>query len=173
MKFQKYFLFLIIACSLVALAHASEVYKYNVPKGALHSSGSAEVKDLEIDKKFVLNIKFQLKKKALVPIDDEKLKGETDYELPIDFKTERGYQDLEALKVIDLEEAHLKFVKRENYLNYPNAYFFEVHPKNGRSVVNVIYHPDHNSIGWVRIDIFLIINKLGIDKYKITLESLQ
>lgn len=166
-KIYSQFFLLIFSFNL----YASSIAKYSVEPGALHTGGSAIVENLKNDSKFVVNIKYQLKKKVYVPVDDEKLKGETDYELPIEFKTERGYQELEALKTIEVEEAILKFVKRADFGKLKQAYYFQVLPKNGKSKVDVIYHPTLPGVGWGQIDIFIIIKKLGIDHYQVTLRS--
>ncbi len=157
---------------LSPIIFANTIVKYNVDPGVLHTGGSAIVENLKHDSKFLVNIKYQLKKKIYVPIEDEKLKGETDYELPMEYQTERGYQELEALKKIEIDDAFLYFTKRADYKNLKNAYFFQVHPKNGKSKVHVVYHPNLPGVGWAQIDIFIIIKKLGIDHYQVTLKSL-
>lgn len=150
----------------------SSIAKYSVEPGALHTGGSAVVENLSHPSKFIVNLKYQLKKKIYVPIDDEKLKGEIDYELPIEFKNERGYQELEVLKHIELDEAILNFEKKADFGKLKNAYYFQVLPKNGKSKVDVIYHPSLPGVGWGKIDIFIIIKKLGIDHYQVTLKAL-
>lgn len=163
----------IVSCLFSSIIIASSIAQYSVDPGTLHTGGSAEVQNLTHESKFVVHLKYLLKKKFYVPIDDEKLKGEIDYELPIEFKTERGYQELEALKVIELEKAHLKFIKRLDFKNYKKAYQFQVVPKNGKSIVDVVYHPAIPGVGWGKIDILIMINKLGIDHYQITLRALK
>ena len=162
---------IILFSFLITNSFANSIANYSADPGALHTGGSAQVQNLEHDSKFIVHLIYQLKKKFYVPVDDEKLKGEIDYELPIEFKTERGYLELEALKTIELEKAQLKFIKRLDFGKYKNAYQFQIIPKNEKSLIEVIYHPAIPGVGWGKIDILIMINKLGIDHYQIILRA--
>ncbi len=96
---------------------------------------------------------FDVKKKEFVPVPGKLLRGSTIMEFPNEFRTEKGYKNLEKKKNISIHKANLRFLKRANVGNLKAAYFFEVLPTNKKSRIKIIYHPKLPSVGWLKVDI--------------------
>ena len=57
-------------------------------------------------------------------------------EFPVEFRTVKGYQQLEKQKTIKTAKAHLKFVKRAESEGLKDAYFVDVFPTNKKSKIS-------------------------------------
>jgi hypothetical protein len=66
-----------------------------------------------------------------------------------------------------IAKAQLIFKKRADAGKYKNAYFFEVRPTNKKSKVEIIYHPDIPSVGWLEVDITFLSNIPILDGYEL------
>ncbi len=152
-------------------ALAGNVANYTVQKGKLHSGGKARVEVVENSpEKFIVNLNYEIYKKILVPIPEDQLKGETLFELPPEFRDERGYMELQTKGVMELEKATLKFVKRVKWKNLTDAYQIVILPKNGRSKVEAIYHPSISAAGWANILVTFINNIPIFNGYQIVID---
>ena len=105
----------------------------------------------------------------MVPIPDSELKGESVFELPPEFRDERGYLELQTKGAIELEDATLKFVKRLKWNNLNDAYQILLLPKNGKSKVEIVYHPSLPAAGWGKILITFINNIPIFNGYQVVI----
>lgn len=152
------------------LTSAGEVANYHIEKGKLHSGGRARVVVMEnTPEKFIVKLTYEIFKKILVPIPEDQLKGETLFELPAEFRDERGYLELETKGSIELEDATLKFVKRLKWNNLSDAYQVLILPKNGKSKIEAIYHPSIPAAGWAHIKVTFINNIPIFNGYQIVI----
>ena len=164
---------LTVLCSLLwaSIAFAGPSADYHVEKGKLHSGGVAKVEVLENSpEKFTAKLNYHIYKKILVPIPEDELKGETIFEFPPEFRDERGYLELETKGTIELEKAHLKFVKRVKWQNLNDAYQVLILPKNGKSKIEAIYHPSIKAAGWARVVVTFINNIPIFNGYQVEIE---
>lgn len=99
---------------------------------------------------------YEIYKKILVPVPDDFLKGETVLELPPEFRDERGYLELETKGTMEIEKAKLQFIKRVKWKNVKDAYQVMILPKNGKSKIEVTYHPSIPAAGWGRVVVTFI-----------------
>ena len=58
-------------------------------------------------------------------------------------------------------------MKRGDAGNLKNAYFFQVHPTNKKSKIDIVYHPDLPSVGWLSVDITFLSNIPLLDGYEL------
>lgn len=130
------------------MANAVKIGKYSLDAGKLHKGGKAQVEVLPDPDSFVVKLKYDINKKALVPIPSNILKGEKDFILPKDFAEEKGYQELEKKGSMEVGKVVVNFLRREKVANLPDAYLFEILPKNGKSRIEVAYHPTLPGVGW-------------------------
>lgn len=155
----------------MGLAHAGPVADYQIEKGKLHTGGSARVEVLESSaEKFVAKLNYQIQKKILVPIPEDQLKGETVFEFPPEFRDERGYLELETKGTMEMEKAKIQFLKRVNWKGHKNAYQILILPSNGRSKVEVIYHPSIKAAGWGKILVTFINSVPIFNGYQVDIE---
>jgi hypothetical protein len=108
--------------------------------------------------------------KPWAPIPSHALKGQDEIELPLMFKDERGYLELEQRGQIELEEGKVIFIKRVNQGPLKNAYEVQVLPKNGKSKIDVIYHPALPSAGWAKITVTFVSSLPVLNGYKVVME---
>lgn len=99
---------------------------------------------------------YEIKKKALVPIPKKVLHGETVIELPPEFKDKRGYANLERKGIIEIAKARLQFIKKMDWNGMKGAYDIMIVPHNGKSKIEVIYHPSLPAAGWGKVVITFI-----------------
>jgi hypothetical protein len=158
-------LWLLILFGTFAYGQNSTFYK--VSKGKLHTKGSVVVSILPDKDKFKVEMNYKLKKKRLVPVPEKLLIGKTIMEFPQEFRTERGYKELEKHKTLEIPKANLRFVKRADYGNLRNAYFLEVFPKNKKTKIDIIYHPSIPAVGWSLVEIEFISNIPVLDGYEL------
>jgi hypothetical protein len=144
---RKFILVLILLTGNV-MANAMKIGKYSLDAGRLHKGGNAQVEVLPDPDNYVVKLKYDINKKALVPIPNNILKGEKDFVLPKAFADEKGYQELEKKGSLEMDKAVVNFLRREKVANLPDAYLFEILPKNGKSRIEVAYHPTLPGVGW-------------------------
>lgn len=156
MKHIKKALTAIIAYLILPLALAANSANFKVKPGKLHRKGKVIVNILPDTEQFRVKMDFDVKKKDFVPVPGRLLRGSTVMEFPKKFRTEEGYKELEKKKVMSIHKAQLRFVKRDDVNGLKKAYFFEVHPTNKKSKIDIIYHPDLPSVGWYAVDITFI-----------------
>lgn len=148
-------------------AFASNTADYKVKPGKLHKKGKVVVNILPDIEKFRVKMDFDVKKKDYVPVPDKLLKGSTIMEFPKQFRTEAGYKELQKKGKLEIRKAELRFVKRENVGNLKDAYFFQVRPTNKKSKIDIVYHPDLPSVGWLSVDITFLSNIPVLDGYEL------
>ncbi len=148
--------------TLLNMGMASESAGYHILKGKLHSGGVAKVEILqESAQVFSVKMDYEIYKKILVPIPDHALKGDTVVDLPPQFATEVGYLELETKGSMEIERATLKFMGRTKWKQHNDAYKILIMPKNGKSKIEVTYHPSIIAAGWGRI-LITFINPLPV-----------
>lgn len=150
---------------------AIESASYHILKGRLHKGGTAKVEITEKDKtKFSARMSYDIKKKALVPIPKKVLQGETVIELPPEFKDTRGYAMLEKKGFMEVKKARLQFIKRMNWNGKDNAYDILIKPHNGKSMIEVVYHPSLPAAGWGQVIITFLSPYPILNGYKAIIE---
>jgi hypothetical protein len=88
-------------------------------------------------------------------------------EFPAEFRTVKGYQQLEKLKTIKMPKAELRFVKRAKSGTLKDAYFVDVLPTNKKSKISLIYHPSLPDTGWQQITITMLSKMPILDGYEL------
>ena len=162
---------LLLSIYMTNYSMAAEVANYHILKGKLHSGGKAQVEIIEsTDNKFVAKMNYEIYKKILVPIPDDVLKGENVITLPPEFRDERGYMELETKGTMEIEKARLQFIKRVKWKNYIDAYQVVIFPKNGKSKIEVTYHPTVPAAGWGRVLVTFISNAPILNGYQAYIE---
>lgn len=150
---------------------ASDTANYHILKGKLHSGGSAKVVITENSaERYVAQMTYEIDKKILVPIPNDVLRGENIISLPPEFRDENGYMELEAKGSMDIEKARLQFVKRVNWKTFNDAYQIIIFPKNGKSKIEVTYHPSVPAAGWGRVIVTFISNVPLLNGYQAIIE---
>lgn len=152
---------------LIPIAVASNSADYKVKPGKLHKKGKVVVNILPDVEKYRVKMDFDVKKKDYVPVPEKLLKGTTIMEFPQQFRTEAGYRELEKKGKIEIRKAELRFVKREDIGNLKDAYFFQVRPTNKKSKIDIVYHPDLPSVGWLSVDITFLSTIPVLDGYEL------
>ena len=161
---MKVFLFTFLL-SLPLLASNSADYK--VKPGKLHKKGKVVVNILPDIEKYRVKMDYDVKKKDYVPVPEKLLRGTTIMEFPKQFRTEAGYKELEKKGKLEIRKAELRFVKRGDIENLKNAYFFQVRPTNKKSKIDIVYHPDLPSVGWLSVDITFLSKIPVLDGYEL------
>lgn len=156
-------LLLILIMTMSSLAHSAQ---YTLREGKLHKGGVASVEVLPHDSLFIVKMDYEVFKRSWVPAPAEALKGDTVLELPTQFKDERGYLELETLGSMSIPDAELKFIRRTNLGKYHDAYEALVLPKNGKTKIEVIYHPNVPGAGWAQVRITFISNVPLLNGYQ-------
>ncbi|MES2526468.1 MAG: hypothetical protein V4598_05250 [Bdellovibrionota bacterium] len=150
---MKFTLNTLLVLSLFPVAFAANSADYQVQPGKLHRKGKVIVNILPDPEKYRVKMDFNVKKKDYVPVPGKLLRGTTIMEFPKEFRTEKGYKNLEKKKKISIHKADLQFIKRADVGKLKDAYFFEVRPTNKKSKIEIIYHPTLPSVGWLEVDI--------------------
>lgn len=135
---------------------AGESAYYEILKGKLHRGGSATVTVLPDPDNFVVDLSYKINKKALVPVPDKHLSGKTIVELPIQYRDERGYLELEEKGSVEIKKARLVYQKRVDVAQYKGAHQILILPSNGKSKTQIIYHPDAPALGWLRVKVIFV-----------------
>jgi hypothetical protein len=74
----------------------------------------------------------------------------------VKIKGERGYLLLEKKGTMDIEKAKIKFISRTTWQGKNDAMEILILPTNGKSTVQVTYHPTIPAAGWGRVIITFI-----------------
>lgn len=153
----------------IAHAYTDEVF-YKIKPGKLHKGGTVNVSILDEKDSFKVKMRYEISKKTWLPVPTHYLKGETVQELPLSFKDERGYLELEALGTISTPKAVITFLKRTDFGELKNAYEILVRPINGKFRTKIIYHPEIPSLGWGKVDISFIDSNPLFNGYEVVAE---
>lgn len=146
---------------------AADSAVYQVKSGKLHRKGKIVVNVLPDPEKYRVKMDYKVKKKEFVPVPQKLLEGTKIMEFPLKFRTEEGYKELEKEKIMVIHKAQLRFRKRADVGKLQDAYFFEVLPTNKKSRIDIIYHPDLPSVGWLEVDITFLSNIPLLNGYEI------
>lgn len=162
---------LIFSIFFINQTFAADIASYHILKGKLHSGGKAQVQITENGpERFVAKMNYEIYKKILVPIPNDVLKGENIITLPPEFRDERGYMELEAKGIMEIEQAKLQFIKKIKWQNHKDAYQIIIFPKNGKSKIEVTYHPTIPAAGWGRVIVTFISNAPILNGYQAIIE---
>lgn len=146
---------------------------FKVLPGMLHKKGSIIARILPNPKKYDVQLEYKVKKKSLVPVPEKHLNGSKIYEFPLEFRTVKGYENLEKQKEITIPKAVIKFVKREDVGDLKGAYFLQVLPTNKKSKIDIIYHPSLPAVGWLNVKLTFISSFPVLDGYKLEAELIR
>lgn len=149
---------------------AQSVAQYRILEGKLHKGGSASVEVKEDPTRFITFMTYDIKKKSWAPLPSSALQGDSQVELPELFKDERGYLELEMKGEIQVEDAILKYVRRTDWRSFKDAHLVQVFPKNGRSRMDIIYHPTLPGAGWGWIKVVFISSIPLLNGYEAQME---
>ena len=127
-----------ILLTLSALATAAD---YLIAPGKMHQGGSADIVILPDASRYRVRMSYKLKTKDFVPLPKKFLQDAKVMELPREFRTLAGYQQLEKLKRMTMPKAELRFQKRADLPGLRGAYVIEVLPTNKKSRIEIVYHP--------------------------------
>ena len=153
------------------LSFAGNIAHYHIEKGKLHTGGTASVEITESNaNKFTTKLNYEIRKKILVPIPDDQLKGQMVLDLPPEFRTEIGYMELETKGVMDIGEATLKFVRKLTWNHLTNAYEILILPKNGKTKIEIFYHPTLPAAGWGEVDVTFISSVPVLNGYLVKMD---
>jgi hypothetical protein len=139
--------------SFVALASA-DVLHFKISPGKLHSGGKASARIQSVDSakdQMLVFLTYEIVKKALVPVPEEYLKGTEKQLLPLEFIDERGYLNLEANGPLQLTDATVYHLGRVKLGGLINAHLVKIVAKNGKSEIEVTYHPQLPELGWAKV----------------------
>lgn len=164
------FIFALVLMIFTLNTFSQNAADYSVQKGKLHKDGKVVIVILPDTAKYKVQMKYDVKKKSLVPVPSRLLKGKTVIEFPEIFRTEAGYKALEQNKIMEIPKARLKFIKRGHHKNLKNAYFIEVHPINKKSKIDIIYHPSLPAVGWSRVEITFLSDIPVLNGYELVAE---
>lgn len=161
--------YLFLLFFIMTTAHAQHA-DYSIRPGKLHKGGSAWVEVQPETDKFTVKMTYEIIKKAWVPVPSQHLKGETILDFPPEFRDESGYLELESQGTMDLPNAHLRFLRRTIIGNKQNAYQLLVLPNNGKSKIEIIYHPELPAVGWGNVRITFISEVPLLNGYEVILD---
>jgi hypothetical protein len=140
---------------------------YIIEPGQLHQQGTAKIDILPSTTTLKASMSYDLQAKDFVPVPKKFLQDKKIMEFPVEFRTVKGYQQLEKQKTIKTAKAHLKFVKRAESEGLKDAYFVDVFPTNKKSKISFIYHPSLPDTGWQQITITMISSFPILDGYEL------
>lgn len=161
-------LMLIIMTALSTSPNASsQEAKYKIRPGKLHKGGNVLVSVLEDADNFKVKMRYEISKKTWLPVPANFLKGETIQDLPLPFKDERGYLELEQKGTITTSKVKITFIRRVHFKELQDAYEILVNPINGKFKTKIIYHPQLPSIGWANVEISFIDNNPLFNGYEV------
>ncbi|MFP5490125.1 MAG: hypothetical protein ACLGG0_01390 [Bacteriovoracia bacterium] len=162
---------LVAALFLVSFASwANSVAQYRILEGKLHKGGTASVEVLADPVLFKTLMTYDIKKKSWAPIPSSALKGDSQVDLPELFKDERGYLELELKGEMEVDDGLLKYVRRTQWRDLKDAHLVQVFPKNGRSRMDIIYHPTLPGAGWGWIKVVFISSIPLLNGYEAQME---
>ena len=136
---------------------ATETSHFNVLPGQLHKGGFLDATPSSISNtdQMIINIVYEIKKKTLVPVPNQFLKGTYEQKLPAIFLDERGYLELEKVKSMRIDEASVVHLGRTSVGTLNDAHLIQILPDNKKSEMILTYHPTTNALGWDHIKLIL------------------
>lgn len=140
---------------------------YQIDEGKLHKSGEAMVEVLENSNVYQVKMDYTIDKKRLVPVPEKYLKGQTTIDLPLIFKDERGYLELESKKQMEVAGARLTHLGRVNLGQFNDAHKVSILLRNGKGKIELIYHPTITGAGWANIKLVFISSVALLNGYTI------
>ena len=164
-------LFLTFAFVISSVAFANTSH-YNILEGKLHKGGSLTVEVLPHDTLFLTKMSYKIVKKKLAPIPSEFLQGSSDLELPVQFRDERGYLELEKLGSMEIEKARLNYLGRTACAGFQDCHKVEVLPQNGKSKTHVVYHPTLPGVGWSSVKVVFLMDIPLLKNYTLIAEKI-
>jgi hypothetical protein len=144
--------------SFSAFATFGELY-FVINPGGFHRGGSATAKISSVDEvNGVMNaqIDYVISPRSGIPFPEKYEKGSRTEVLPLDFRYEYGFRDLEAKGEIELPKAWIKHLGRVDWGKFKGAHKIEMRAKNNLSIIEIIYHPDISYLGWAQVTIKLL-----------------
>jgi len=161
---MKYF---ILALFYMVGAMASDQSKFEILPGKLHKGGNllATLENGSSTEEVIINLKYEIIKKGLVPVSNEYLKGVYKQNLPAMFLDERGYLELEHTKSMKIKDATVWHKGRTKYLDLNDAHLIQILPDNKKSEMTLIYHPQAPGLGWDHVKIILHTGVPLLDNY--------
>lgn len=141
---------------------------YDVLEGKLHKGGVVQAEVLPESHRFLVKLIYDIQKKMLVPFPGDYLKGEYTVELPLEFKDEQGYLELEQKGSLSIPKGQAKFIKRIDMGQWKKAYEVEVLPQNGKFKMRLIYHPEIQALGWAQVDLIFLMDIPLLKNYDVT-----
>ncbi len=158
---------ILILMSLLMYQTAFGKARYQIKEGKLHRNGKASIEVLDDPNLYKVKMDYVINKKKLVPVPSKYLEGETVINLPSLFKDERGYLELEKEKEMEVDGAKLVYLGRTTLREFSDAHKIRVFLKNGKSKIELIYHPTLPGTGWDQIKIIFISDVPLLDGYTI------
>jgi hypothetical protein len=138
-------------------ASASELSTFDILPGKLHKGGVLTASGFPDANGVNMNVSvvYEIRKRDLVPVPSQYLKGTYDQKLPAQFLTEQGYLDLEKSKSIHLEDASVEHLGRVAIGSLSDAHLIHIIPDNHRSEMFLVYHPSIAGLGWDQLKLVL------------------
>ena len=149
------------------LTLSAQAADYVIAGGDLHKSGSATIAVRPDAKEFKVLMSYELVPKEFAPVPRKFLKSKKTFTLPPQFRTLKGYQELERAKTLSVHKATLKFLKRANMGKLKDAYFVQILPTNKKSKIDLVYHPSLKDAGWSELTITLLSKIPLVDGYQL------
>ena len=158
---------LIFALLFTVGAMASEKTTFDILPGKLHKGGflTAEPELMPHSDSMMIQMKYEILKKGIVPVPSEFLKGTYEQKLPSKFLDERGYLELEKNKSMKIDEATVKYLGRTDYRGQNDAYYVQIIPDNRKSEIFLVYHPTAPGLGWDKVRLVLHTGLPMLDDY--------
>jgi len=151
---MKYFL---MGLFMTINSMASETSTFNILPGKLHKGGFlTATPQVETNSENILvDFNYEIKKKDLVPVPSQYLKGNYQQKLPAIFLDERGYLELEKSKSMHIDDATVFHMGRTNLNGLNDAHLIRIVTDNKKSEMLLTYHPTTQAQGWDHITLTL------------------
>ncbi len=158
---------LIFALLFTVGAMASEMTTFDILPGKLHKGGflTAEPEMIPNTDSMIIEMKYEILKKGLVPVPSEFLKGSYEQKLPAIFLDERGYLELEKKGSMKIDEATVKHLGKAEYRGMDDAHYVQIIPDNHKSEIFLVYHPAAPGLGWDKVKLVLHTGLPMLDDY--------
>jgi len=131
---------------------------FTITPGQFHKGGdlSYEITKQDIASDSLdLTISYHVLKKALVPVPSEYLSGNTVQTLPLNYLYESGYLELEKKHEEEFSDSYVTHLGRVNIDGLTDVHHVKITAKNGKSEMEVFYHPSLPALGWSRVILVL------------------
>lgn len=135
-----------------------DMLEMKVLPGSLHKGGHLKAQVLSIDETaetMDVELEYEVIKKALVPVPSQYLQGRYVQALPLSFQDERGFIELERTGRLELKKAVVEFIERTTVKGHKDGYKVKITTKNGKSVLELYYHPTLQELGWGKIELLI------------------